>query len=93
MQITITQVSHLITLLIQNFSGGPVWDDFGKILEPLASSTPYNPTVGNHESIDSFIAYKLRYATEHLQKHSHGGSRLLCPSNHFRRFILQFRLR
>lgn len=55
------------------FPGGPVWDKFGEILEPLAAFTPYNPAVGNHESIDDFTGFKLRYAMDSLQKHSGGG--------------------
>jgi len=53
--------------------GGPVWDHYGEILEPLASYTPYQPAVGNHETIDSFSAFKLRYGTEFLEKNSNGG--------------------
>jgi len=53
--------------------GGPVWDHFGDILEPLLAYTPYSPGVGNHESIDNFLAFRLRFSTDMLIKNSGGG--------------------
>jgi len=53
--------------------GGPVWDHYGEILEPLLAYTPYSPGVGNHENIDDFIAFRIRYGTDLLQKNSGGG--------------------
>jgi len=53
--------------------GGPVWDHFGQIMQPLIAYTPYNPSVGNHETIDSFTGFKLRYGTSILEKASNGG--------------------
>jgi len=53
--------------------GGPVWDHFGEIMEPLLAYTPYEPSVGNHETIDSFTGFRLRYGTSMLEKASKGG--------------------
>jgi len=53
--------------------GGPIWDNYGSLIEPLVAYTPYQPTVGNHESINSFTGYKLRYGTSILEKNSLGG--------------------
>jgi len=53
--------------------GGPVWDHYGEILEPLASKTLYNPSVGNHETIDDFTGFKIRYGVEILENNSAGG--------------------
>eukprot|EP01126_Amoeba_proteus_P028312 TRINITY_DN2794_c0_g1_i8.p1 TRINITY_DN2794_c0_g1~~TRINITY_DN2794_c0_g1_i8.p1 ORF type:complete len:321 (-),score=59.06 TRINITY_DN2794_c0_g1_i8:601-1563(-) len=53
--------------------GGPIWDKYGGLLTPLASSTPYNPSVGNHEKQDKFLAFKYRYATNVLENHTNGG--------------------
>jgi len=53
--------------------GGPIWDHFGQIMQPLIAYTPYDPSVGNHETIDSFAGFKLRYGTSILEKSSNGG--------------------
>jgi len=53
--------------------GGPVWDHYGDILEPLVAFTPYCPSVGNHESINNFTAYRYRYGTTQLEQNSVGG--------------------
>eukprot|EP01126_Amoeba_proteus_P028317 TRINITY_DN2794_c0_g2_i15.p1 TRINITY_DN2794_c0_g2~~TRINITY_DN2794_c0_g2_i15.p1 ORF type:complete len:271 (+),score=33.54 TRINITY_DN2794_c0_g2_i15:153-965(+) len=53
--------------------GGPIWDKYGDILTPLASSTPYNPSVGNHEKQDNFLAFQYRYATDVLENNTNGG--------------------
>jgi len=53
--------------------GGPVWDHYGEIMQPLLANTPYDPSVGNHETIDSFTGFKLRYGTAILEKNSNGG--------------------
>jgi len=53
--------------------GGPVWDHYGDILEPLLAYTPYSPGVGNHESIDDFLGFRLRFSTDLLIKNSGGG--------------------
>lgn len=53
--------------------GGPVWDRYGEYIEPLAAYTPYNPSVGNHEVVDSFIGFRLRYGLMDLEAHSKGG--------------------
>jgi len=43
-------------------------------MEPLIAYTPYNPSVGNHETIDAFTAFELRYALSILEKNSNGGN-------------------
>jgi len=53
--------------------GGPVWDHYGDIMEPLIAYTPYEPSVGNHEGTDSFLPFKERYGTAFLEKNSKGG--------------------
>jgi len=57
------------------FPGGPIWDYYGEIMEPLIAYTPYNPSVGNHENIliDDFTAFQIRYGTSILEKNSNGG--------------------
>jgi len=52
---------------------GPVWDHYGEILEPLIGYTPYEPSVGNHEFIDNFTGFRLRYGTDILERYSKGG--------------------
>jgi len=54
--------------------GGPVWDQYGNNIQPLASYIPYNPGVGKHETADDFTAFRLRYDSTHLQNNSHGGN-------------------
>lgn len=39
-----------------------VWDLWGAMMQPLASSVPLHTTVGNHESPDNFTAYTARFA-------------------------------
>jgi hypothetical protein len=53
--------------------GGPVWDHYGEIMQPLLAYTPYEPSVGNHEEIDKFTGFRLRYGTAILEKNSVGG--------------------
>jgi len=53
--------------------GGPVWDHYGDILEPLLAYTPYSPGVGNHENIDKYLAFRLRFGTDLLEQNSGGG--------------------
>jgi len=53
--------------------GGPVWDHYGEIMQNLIGYTPYDPSVGNHETVDSFTGFKLRYGTAILEKNSNGG--------------------
>jgi len=55
------------------FPGGPVWDHYGEIMEPLVAYTFYDASVGNHESTDDFTAFQLRYGTSILEKNSNGG--------------------
>jgi len=48
--------------------GGPVWDRYGDMLEPLIAYSPYCPSVGNHESINNFTGYRDRYGLTQLEK-------------------------
>jgi len=54
--------------------GGPVWDSYGAMLQPLLASIPYSPSVGNHEKADSFVAFSLRYNLPLLEQNSGGGN-------------------
>merc|ERR1711974_390100 len=45
----------------------PIWDTYGRIVEPLASHKPYMPLVGNHENYDNFIPFSYRYALHTLE--------------------------
>jgi len=49
------------------------WDDWGRLLEPLMSSTPYVAVVGNHEwnCLDAFDNFKNRF-TQVIGRNSRG---------------------
>uniref|UniRef100_A0A6B2L7B6 Purple acid phosphatase n=1 Tax=Arcella intermedia TaxID=1963864 RepID=A0A6B2L7B6_9EUKA len=53
--------------------GGPVWDDYVQKMQPLTASTPYEIGVGNHEIINNFTGFRLRYSMEEVVKPSGGG--------------------
>jgi len=38
-----------------------LWDDWGRMIEPLASQFPFMVAPGNHEAISLFIAYNYRF--------------------------------
>ncbi|KAI5074860.1 hypothetical protein GOP47_0010821 [Adiantum capillus-veneris] len=54
----------------------PLWDSFGQLVEPLASSRPWMVTQGNHEIeripllIDPFRAYNMRWSMPYKESGS-----------------------
>lgn len=37
------------------------WDDYGNMIQPLASQVPFMASPGNHEAIELFISYSYRF--------------------------------
>ncbi|KAL8168161.1 hypothetical protein V2J09_009660 [Rumex salicifolius] len=63
----------------------PLWDSFGRLVEPYASSRPWMVTEGNHDveiipmlHSEGFIAYNARWPMPYKESNS--------PSNHFYSF-------
>lgn len=56
---SLSYLSLMIMLFIGYYS---MWDNFGNLLEPLASKIPIMTTGGNHEvgSAESWLSYSVR---------------------------------
>jgi predicted MPP superfamily phosphohydrolase len=39
----------------------PTWDDYGNMIQPLASHVPYMVATGNHEYFSLFVAFNARF--------------------------------
>ncbi|XP_044968734.1 purple acid phosphatase 22-like [Hordeum vulgare subsp. vulgare] len=50
----------------------PLWDSFGRLVQPLASARPWMVTEGNHENEheDGFVAYNNRWRMPHEESGS-----------------------